>query len=90
LLSEWLARPEAVAPGGYVVWSTFRDAEEERGERNRAPPFATSRRLRKGELGGYFRGEGGLYEVLHEEEEGQLATRGTAVPASFVVARRRK
>jgi hypothetical protein len=77
-----------------VVWSTFRDAEEEKGERNRAPPFATSRRLRKGELGGYFRGkggrEGGLYEVLLEEEGGQLATRGVAVPASFVVARRRK
>jgi SAM-dependent methyltransferase len=95
LLAEWLTSPDAVAPGGYVIWSTFRDAEEEKGERNAAPPFATSRRLRRGELGEYFRvlggrGGEGLYDVLHEEEGGQLATRGMAVPASFVVARRRK
>lgn len=94
LLDEWLTNPNAVAPGGYVIWSTFRDAETGKGERNAAPPFATSRRLRRGELGSYFRvlGEGngeGLYDVLHEEEGGQLATRGMVVPASFVVARRR-
>lgn len=81
--------PQLLAPDGLFVWSTFQDPSDD--SRPLAPPFRTSRRLRRGQLAAMLgedsRGNGGL-EVLCDVE-GELLTRGEWVPASFFVARRR-
>ena len=74
--------PEALAPGGIVVWSTFLEGCEEL-----APPFRASRRLEKGEMRSLLGGAQG-FDVLHDEE-GELLTRGVWVPAQFYAARKR-
>ena len=76
--------PELLAPGGVLLWSTF--LEPSGGAAALAPPYRTSRRLRRGQLAAAL-GAHGSFRVLHDSE-GELITRGTWVPANFFIAER--
>ncbi|CAM9411663.1 unnamed protein product [Scytosiphon promiscuus] len=76
-----LLRDDVLLPGGYFIWSTFLDT----GKENAVPPWRPSRMMRPGELAGIFSGDG--FEIL-VDEEGELPTRGSVVPANFFACRK--
>eukprot|EP00903_Cladosiphon_okamuranus_P009320 g8890.t2 len=76
-----LLRDDVLLPGGYFIWSTFMDT----GVGNLVPPWRPSRMMRPGELAGIFSGDG--FEIL-VDEQGELPTRGSVVPANFFACRK--
>ncbi|CAN0419369.1 unnamed protein product [Ectocarpus sp. 12 AP-2014] len=77
-----LLRDHVLLPGGYFIWSTFLDT----GSENLVPPWRPSRMMRPGELADIFSGDG--FEIL-VDEQGELPTRGSTVPANFFACRKR-
>ncbi|CAM9943895.1 unnamed protein product [Ectocarpus fasciculatus] len=77
-----LLRDHVLLPGGYFIWSTFLDT----GSENLVPPWRPSRMMRLGELSDIFSGDG--FEIL-VDEQGELPTRGSTVPANFFACRKR-
>ncbi|CAB1121311.1 unnamed protein product [Ectocarpus sp. CCAP 1310/34] len=76
-----LLRDHVLLPGGYFIWSTFLDT----GSENLVPPWRPSRMMRPGELADIFSGDG--FEIL-VDEQGELPTRGSTVPANFFICRK--